>query len=78
MMNYSNPQVDDLWLNKAKNEADVDKRNQVLGQIQDIIMDDVAWIPLVEWKTQVAGTMNLTDYAYNPDNSIQMAYWKKA
>lgn len=78
MMNYSNAQVDDLWLNKAKNEADIDKRNELLGQIQEIIMDDVAWIPLVEWKTQVAGTTNLTDYAYNPDNSIQMVYWKKA
>lgn len=78
MMNYSNPQVDDLWLNSAKNDPDTASRNATLGKIQEIIMDDVAWIPLVEWKTQVATTKNLTDYAFDPDNSIRMLYWKKA
>lgn len=77
MMNYSNAKVDDLWLNKAKNEADADRRNELLGQIQDIVMDEVAWIPLVEWKTQVAMTMNLTDYAWTPDNAPQMVHWRR-
>jgi hypothetical protein len=41
-------------------------------------MADVAWIPLVEYETQVAGTTNLTDYAFDPDNSIRMVDWKQA
>lgn len=76
MMNYSNSQVDDLWLNNAKIDPNVSSRNATLGRIQDLIMDDVAWIPLVEWKTQVATTSNLTDYAFDPDNSIRMVRWK--
>ncbi len=76
MMNYSSSQVDDLWLNSAKNDANTTSRNATLAKIQEIIMDDVAWIPLVEWKTQVATTKNLTGFAFDPDNSIRMVNWK--
>ncbi len=78
MMNYSSPVVDDLWLNHAKTDPNATTRNVTLGQIQDQIMEDVAWIPLVEWKTQVAATKDLIDYAFNPDNSIRMVNWKHA
>jgi peptide/nickel transport system substrate-binding protein len=78
MMNYSNPQVDNLWLNNAKVDPDAASRDATLATIQEIIMGDVAWIPLVEWETQVAGTTNLTDYAFDPDNSIRMVDWKQA
>lgn len=78
MMNYSNPKVDDLWLNSAKNDPNTTSRNATLAKIQEMIMNDVAWIPLVEWKTQVAATKNLTGYAFDPDNSIRMVDWKQA
>jgi peptide/nickel transport system substrate-binding protein len=78
MMNYSNPQVDNLWLNDAKTDPDTASRDATLATIQEIIMADVAWIPLVEYETQVAGTTNLTDYAFDPDNSIRMVDWKQA
>lgn len=76
--NYSNPKVDALWLKDAKPETNIDTRNEVLGQIQEILMNDVAWLSLVVWKTQIALSKGLTDYAYNSDNEVQFRYFKPA
>lgn len=78
MENYSNSTVDDLWLNKARSETDVSKRNAYLAQAQELIMQDVAWIPVVETETLVALAPDLTDYEWDPDNSARMYYLRKA
>ena len=35
---YSNDEVDDLWLNSAKTEGNVTKRNNVMAKIQEILI----------------------------------------
>jgi len=38
-MGYSNPRVDEL-MDKQKYENDVEKRAEILGEVQAIVMDD--------------------------------------
>lgn len=78
MQNYSNATVDDLWLNKARSEPDTVARNAYLAQAQQLIMQEVAWIPVLERQTLVALAPDLTDYEWNPDNSPRMYYLRKA
>ena len=78
MENYSNSTVDDLWLNKARSEANPSKRAAYLATAQEIIMKEVAWIPVLERETLVALAPDLTDYEWNPDNSPRMYYLRKA
>ncbi len=70
MVNYSNPKVDDLFA-KVKNEADDKIRNTELAEIQDQLMADLAWLPVVELKTQWAFSDKLTGLAWHPDSSIR-------
>jgi len=51
--NYSNERVDDLFF-KVKGEADQAKRDAMLKEIQDIIMDELALVPVMEYKYQYA------------------------
>jgi peptide/nickel transport system substrate-binding protein len=75
MTNYSNADVDTMYLDQAKNESDVAKRDALLATIQEQIMQDVAWVPLVEVKTQVGLTLDLDGYAWEPDNNLRMQYF---
>jgi len=77
MQNYSNATVDDLWLNRARSATSTKKRNALLARAQELIMEDVAWIPLVERKTLLALAPDITDYELDPDNSMRMAYFRK-
>lgn len=43
---YSNPVVDELYL-KLKQTINLDHRDRLLHQIEDLILDDVPWIPLM-------------------------------
>ena len=70
MVNYSNTKVDDLWA-KARIEPDAAKRTDILGQIQEQSYDDLAWLPLVEYKTQWAFSNKLKGMRWYPDNSIR-------
>ncbi|WEK52807.1 MAG: hypothetical protein P0Y66_21625 [Candidatus Kaistia colombiensis] len=70
MVNYSSPIVDDLWA-KARVEPDVAKRTEMLGQIQDKLAADIAWLPVVEYKTQWAYSDKLKGMRWYPDNSIR-------
>ena len=70
MVNYSNPAVDDAWA-KARVEPDVAKRNAELADIQKQLMADVAWLPVVEYKTQFAWSDKLKGIGWHPDNSIR-------
>jgi len=70
MANYSNSKVDDLWA-KARVEPDTKVRDQLLAEIQDQLAADVAWVPVVEYKTQWAMSSKLTGLRWYPDNSIR-------
>lgn len=74
MVNYSNEEVDRLWLDQAKNEQDPERRNAVLAEIQEILMREVAWLPIVVWRTQVALNEQLGGYAWDPGNAVQLKY----
>src|SRR5262249_31694136 len=43
--NYSNPQVDAL-LDQARVEKDIDKRFKLYNQVEQLIINDTAWVPL--------------------------------
>ncbi len=51
--NYSNERVDAMLL-EAKDEPDQNKRNALLAEIQDIIMDELALVPVMEYKFEYA------------------------
>jgi len=70
MVNYSNTTVDDLWA-KARIEPDAAKRTDMLSQIQTQIYGDLAWLPVVEYKTQWAYSSKLKGLRWYPDNSIR-------
>lgn len=70
MVNYSNATVDDLWA-KARIEPDATKRVDMLGQIQSQVYGDLAWLPVVEYKTQWAYSSKLKGMRWHPDNSIR-------
>jgi peptide/nickel transport system substrate-binding protein len=70
MVNYSNTTVDDLWA-KARVEPDAAKRTEMLAQIQAQVYGDLAWLPIVEYKTQWAYSSKLKGLRWYPDNSIR-------
>ena len=51
--NYSNERVDEL-AQKAMEEADDTKRNAMLAEVQEIIMDQVVLVPVLEYAYQYA------------------------
>jgi peptide/nickel transport system substrate-binding protein len=70
MVNYSNATVDDTWA-KARVEPDTAKRDEMLKTIQNQLMADVAWLPVVEYRTQWAFSSKLTGLKWHPDNSVR-------
>ena len=69
MVNYANPEVDKLWA-LAKNELDKPKRDAELGDMQKILMRDLTWLPVVEFRTQWAHSDKLQGISWNPSNSL--------
>lgn len=72
MANYSNARVDELFY-AARGEADFEKRDAMLDEIQTILMEDLAWVPIVERKTLIATSDNVCCNYWYPDNSLR---WK--
>ncbi len=70
MVNYSNPSVDADWFT-ARVEPDPAKRDAILATIQEQILKDVAWLPVVEYKTQWAMSSKLDGLSWSPDNSVR-------
>lgn len=70
MVNYSNPVVDDTWA-AARVEPDTAARNAMLADIQAQLMEDLAWLPVVEYKTQWAFSSELQGLRWHPDNSVR-------
>ena len=69
LANYSNPEVDRLF-GEAKVEMDSTKRLALLKEIQETLQKDLAWIPLVETKTEWAFSDKLSGVTWHPENSI--------
>lgn len=70
MVNYRNPAVDEAW-GAARVDPDPDSRNATLAEIQQMLADDVVWMPVVEYKTQWAFRDRIEGLRWYPDNSIR-------
>lgn len=70
MVNYSSALVDDTWA-KARVEQDAAARDAMLAEIQDQLMADVVWAPVVEYKTQWAFSDRLKGLQWHADGSIR-------
>ncbi len=68
--NYSNERVDELY-NLAKLEGDETKRDALLAEAQEILMAEVAWISIVEYKTQFAWREELTGVTLHPEGQLR-------
>lgn len=69
MMNYKNKELDDTWA-KARVEPDTAKRDAMLADMQKWLMRDLAWLPVVEFKTQWAHSDKLKGLTWNPSNAV--------
>jgi peptide/nickel transport system substrate-binding protein len=67
MENYANPEIDTMWAH-AQIDPDPASRDKTLAEMQAILMRDVAWLPVVEFKTQWGITDRLQGLAWFPDN----------
>ncbi|MFO7856811.1 MAG: ABC transporter substrate-binding protein [Paracoccaceae bacterium] len=70
MVNYSSEFVDSTWA-EARVEPDTAKRDAMTAAIQARLMEDVAWAPVVEYKTQWAFSDALRGISWQPDGSVR-------
>ncbi len=68
---YSNPELDDLYLTKAKTETAEPARTELLQRIQKIAYDDVAMISVAENVLQWAMTQKLSGVGFHPDQALR-------
>jgi peptide/nickel transport system substrate-binding protein len=71
MVNYSNPEVDRLFAASLV-ESDPAKRAPMVQRIQELVQNDLPWVPLVETKTQWAFSDKLHGITWHPDNSLRL------
>lgn len=72
MVNYVSPSVDELWA-QAKNEASIPRRDELLAEIQEILQQDVAWAPVVQFDNQWLSAPGLSGIVLHPDNSVHFS-----
>ncbi|HYC04986.1 MAG TPA: ABC transporter substrate-binding protein [Azospirillaceae bacterium] len=72
MVNYANAEVDRLWT-EARNEADEAVRATKVAEIQSILTREVAWLPVVQYRTQWALAPGLEGLVWHPDNAVRFA-----
>ncbi len=70
MVNYRNAEMDAIW-SAARIEADGAARDALLVDIQDILMRDVVWAPVVEYATQWAYSDQVKGMQWHADNSVR-------
>lgn len=70
---YSNPQVDTL-LNGAAIETDRTKRLKMYQQVEQMIVDDAPWVPLVHTERYVATQPWIENYQLHPMWSARYEY----
>ena len=68
-MNYSNEAVDNA-LFATLNEADKTKRTVALVDIQETLMEELAMVPILEYKTHWATSADVTGVVWHPDNAL--------
>ena len=68
-MNYSNEAVDNA-LFATLNEADNTKRTATLVDIQETLMEELAMVPILEYKTHWATSADVTGVVWHPDNAL--------
>lgn len=69
-VNYNNSEVDSLW-QQAATEPDADTRNDLYGQMQTIINEEVPWAYLYEYNIVVAHLDGLEGYTSYPDGIVR-------
>lgn len=69
-VNYANPEVDRLFA-LALAQSDDKLRVPLVRQIQNMVQRDLAWVPLMETKTQWAFSSRLQGLTWHPDNSVR-------
>jgi peptide/nickel transport system substrate-binding protein len=70
MVNYRNADMDAIWA-RARVEPDTAARDAMLAEIQDILMRDVVWAPVVEYNTQWAYSDRVKGIQWHADNSVR-------
>jgi len=70
MVNFRNEAFDAQWA-EARVEPDMAARDAILSQMQETLMSEVVWAPVVEYATQWAYAANLKGMRWHPDNSIR-------
>lgn len=70
MVNYRNEDLDAMWA-QARIDPDQASRDATLAKIQQIAASDIAWLPIVEYRTQWAFSDRLGGLKWYPDNSIR-------
>ncbi|MCA0042520.1 ABC transporter substrate-binding protein [Celeribacter litoreus] len=68
MVNYSSDIVDETWA-AARVEPDMEKRDAMVAEIQEQIASDIAWLPVVEYRTQWAHSERLKGQSWYADNA---------
>lgn len=70
MANYSDPTLDRLFA-LARNEMDDAALPALLQDIQNILQRELAWIPILETKTEWASRPTLRGITWHPDNALR-------
>ena len=73
MTNFSDAKLDELFT-KALVEGDPAKRNEYLGDAQDILMEKLAFVPVVENKLQFAMQERLKGLVLHPTQNLIWRY----
>ena len=68
---YSNPDVDKMWLESAKNEPNDGKRDSVMADIQEILMKEVVIAPMVENRLQWAMSDKVSGVGFHPEQALR-------
>lgn len=68
---YANKEVDSL-INKAKIEMEPGKRNELLEKIQEILTEEVPYIPIYEAKIVLAFRKNVKNYVHYSDSITRL------
>ncbi len=72
--NYRNPEVNKL-LDQQIGEADPDKRNEIIGQLQDIVAEDVPLIPSWNGKNIAVASKSMSGVEETLDPTYIFRFW---
>ncbi|NEZ59775.1 peptide ABC transporter substrate-binding protein [Leptolyngbyaceae cyanobacterium CCMR0081] len=74
---YCNAEYDKLW-NTARQERDADKRNELFRQMDQMLADDVAVLPIVHRALSNAVSYRITGYNFTPwdASTWDIANWR--